>query len=260
MKTSNVTDPAVDCDYLTVLGTAGPANKRVIRSHGGIEKHAGQPIGQAGAVTIHVPDADAMASLLGHGIGNSTTLILVNGFVPGTEPAEGEFFGEAFQVMSRGEISKATGIAKYDDEALDGWHDIEGVRTIARTKDNFLPTSWFLWDRDLGAGIPAELGELSYEAWLARMESFLPQLVGAASVMMPSTTGRVAVDGVPMESAGSHTWMQSVDGFDVPRFGATALMKAHLAGVGYMKPRYSTADRETIVGHQPWTLFDPSRK
>ncbi len=44
MKNTIVTDSAVNCDYLTVLGTDGPANKRVIRSHGGIEKHAGQPI------------------------------------------------------------------------------------------------------------------------------------------------------------------------------------------------------------------------
>ena len=75
---------------------------------------------------------------------------------------------------------------------------------------------------------------------------------------LPSSTGRVLVDGEPMAASGRHYYVQVLDGSDLERFGATLLQRSFLQGFGFMRPLYSRNDHEDLVGHRQWSIFDPT--
>lgn len=62
---------------------------------------------------------------------------------------------------------------------------------IARTKDNFEPSSWILLDRDIGEQTPAEAAALDRDGWLAAVERLLPGVGDAPRVTVPSSSARV---------------------------------------------------------------------
>ena len=251
-------------DFVTVIatvddnGNAKPGNKQDAKSPDGeITKNAAPGITRGLAQTVYVPDVNAMVRLL-RDIGDHIELALILGIFPDTQPAEGEQWGEQFLVMSRKLLSEKTGIPYEDKEALNGWHDIDGQRAIGRFKDNMLPSTWFLLDRDFATTMPEPLANLTYDEWIEALDSVAPGLAEAGRVHLPSTSGRVLNDGKPLASGGSHTYIQAVDGFDLERFGAALLMRATLKGLGYQKPSFSTSEPGKIVSHRPWSIFDPS--
>jgi hypothetical protein len=248
-------------DFVTVLRLDGRANKLIQRNRSGeVIKQAGPPIVSAVGSTVYVPDCEAMAALLMQIADDPTATIVPSGYFPQTEPKTDEplAVGPEFRVSSKKFLAQHMGVDSDDTEKLVGWHWIGGERHIARIKSNMLPTSWMLLDRDEVKGMPDHLAALNDDEWFEAMSSMVPGLDEIQVVKVPSSTGRVLIDGAPMSASGRHYYVPVVDGGDLERFGATLLQRAFLEGYGFMRPLYSKDDPDEIVGHRQWSIFDPT--
>lgn len=248
-------------DFVTVLRLEDRANKLIRRDKSGnLTKEAGPAITAAVACTVYVPDCSTLAELLKTVADDHTSVIIPGGYFPGTAPDDDTplSVGPEFHISSKAVLAAHLGIEKDDTEKLLGWHEIDGQRHIARLKANMLPSSWMLFDRDEVEGISDKLAAMSDDEWLIAMCSMVPGLDETQMVKVPSSTGRVLVDGEPMSASGRHYYIPIRDGGDLERFGATLLQRSFLSGYGFMRPLYSKEDPDKIVGQRQWSIFDPT--
>jgi hypothetical protein len=248
-------------DFVTVLTVKGRGNKLVTRNDdGSITKEAGPPISEASAQTFRIENCDGLAELLEE-IGKTPDRVLILAYTPGTEPAEGMVAGEPYLIVSQKIMGEALGVDPKTAEgrqAVLGRHVINGVTCYCRLKENMARSSWFLLDFDIVKGMPDQLAKMGSGERLEAMTEILPGLNKAGIVIMPSTTGRVLVDGEPMDATGEHFYGQMEDATDLERFGAVLLQRSILTGYGYMRPKYSTKEPDKVTSTVPWGLADPT--
>jgi hypothetical protein len=97
------------------------------------------------------------------------------------------------------------------------------------------------------------------------MDALLPGFKDCRKLTLPSTTSRIEIDGEQPEASSCHVFAQVGDPHDIPRVWGQLLPKAMVTPdpttglmLGFMRPKYARDDREKIVAHQPWAIFDPS--
>jgi hypothetical protein len=211
--------------FITLYTVDGRANKLVTRRRSKITKEAGPPMSEAMARTVRVETIDEMADLL-RNIGEHENALISLGYTPGTEPAEGEKEGSPYTVLSRKELAKRLDLDPDDGEAIAKLHEVDGKLFAVRSKRSMVPGGWMLFDRDITPGMPPHLATMTDDEWLDAMAEMIPGFSDAGLVKLPSTTGRVLVDGEPMEASGSHYFVRVADGDDIERFGAVLLNTA----------------------------------
>ena len=250
----------ITSDYVTLQAVKGAANKIVTRDKSGnVTKKAGPPIAEATAVTVRVSTQADMDELQKE-IGSKENEVLSLGFVPGTEPDANMQVGEPFKIISKRRMGKALGVDPKTDEGLQailGWHEVNGERCICRLKANMLPSSWCLIDIDATEGMPEHLAELDGAGRREKLAEVIPGFDACGIVVLPSTTGRVLVDGVPMDATGEHLYIQLQNPDDLERFGAVLLQRSTLAGYGFQKPIHDTKTGE-LIGSRAWSIADPT--
>jgi hypothetical protein len=110
-----------------------------------------------------------------------------------------------------------------------------------------------------------ELAGLDRDEWLAAMELLMPGLARARRILLPSTSSRIAIDGTPMQSASYHLFVQVSSTTDIERVWSQLLPKAFSVSfearpweppvpLGFMRPKYSRIEPDTIVAHCPWSI------
>jgi hypothetical protein len=248
-------------DFVTVLTVTGRGNKLVTRNDDGtVEKEPGPPISEAMAQTFRVENRKAMERLL-RKIGKKPNKVLSLGYVPGTEPDDHEDAGKPYKVVSRKIMGKTLGVdpdTPDGQKAILGWHDINGELCICRLKTNMTPGAWCLFDIDAVRGMPSHLASMNSDDRLFALADIIPGFAEAGVVIVPSTTGRVLVDGKPMDATGEHLYVQLRDAADLERFGAVLLQRSLLLNFGFMRPRYSRSEPDKIVSRVPWGIADPT--
>jgi hypothetical protein len=242
--------------FITVYAVDGRANKLVTRSRGKITKKAGPPMSEAVARTVRVDTVDEMAGVL-HDVGKRENALISLGYTPGTEPADGEMVGPPYTVLSREKLVNRLDLDPDDGEAIAKLHEVDGGFFAVRSKRSMVPGGWMLFDRDITPGMPAQLASMTDVEWLDAMAEMIPGFSDAGLVMLPSTTGRVLVDGEPMEASGSHYFVRIADGDDIERFGAVLLNTAFRYDYGFMRPVLSHVDG-SVVSNRAWFIADPS--
>jgi hypothetical protein len=254
-------DAVLSSDFVTVLTVAGRGNKLVTRENDGkVKKDAGPPISEAVAQTVHVKTRKAMTRLQ-RKISKKTNKVIILGFIPGTEPDGNEHAGEPYKIVSQKIMDKAIGVDHETPEGYEavlGWHEVNGEKSICRLKSNFAPSSWCLLDIDAVRGMPDHLASMDSDDRLDALADVIPSFEKAGVVIVPSTTGRVLVDGEPMDATGEHFYIQLKDANDLERFGAVLLQRSLLSGNGFMRPRYSKLEPEKIISYGPWGIADPT--
>jgi hypothetical protein len=248
-------------DYVTVYTLNDRANKLVTRKVGGeVQKDAGPPIYEAMAQTARISTPEDMLTLQQE-ISKTPNRVISLGYVPGTEPTDSAIVGIAYRVTSKKNMGKALGVDPETTEGLksvQGWHEVNGERTICRLKNNMVPGSWCLLDIDAVRGMPEHMANLNSEERRDAIAEVFPAFADAGLVVAPSTTGRVRVDGGPMDATGEHYYLQIEDPDDLGRFGAVMLQRSVNAGWGFMRPRHSIKNRDVVVAHVPWGINDPT--
>jgi hypothetical protein len=247
-------------DYVTLLTAAGPANKIIKRKpDSSVSKKPGPPVSEATAQTVRVSSQGDMATLL-ETIGSQNNRVLCLGFVPGTEPGADVQVGASFRMVSKKIIGEALCVNPETDdgrEAVLGWHDVDGEPAICRLKENMLPSSWCLIDIDAADGMPDHLAELDGAGRRDKLADIIPGFADCGLVMLPSTTGRVLIDGEPMDATGEHLFLQPEDPTDLERFGVMLLSRSTLKGYGFQKPNKDKATGE-IKSTRTWSIADPT--
>jgi hypothetical protein len=258
---------SADRDFVTVFRTDGDRANKLFRRKpdGSIEKLAAVEGGVYVAQTFHVPTPDSMADLLRH-IGGDPRMCLSLGYFPDAGPGH-------FCVWPRKMIARAIGLnpKAMSPEELKaktrGFFEINGQRVVSRTQNNMVQGSWLLGDRDLTPDIPGDLADLDFAGWDDAMALIFPTWDRAGLVMVPSSSGRILVDGRPYGSKPAwHAFVQVSDPDDMrSRVWAQALVKAFsldapgtTTPLGYMRNKYSRTNPGEIVGRQPWAIYDPS--
>jgi hypothetical protein len=259
--TNLVSTETAFADFVTVITTIGRANKLVTKNDdGSIKKDAGPPISEATAQTIRVENCDDMVALQKK-VGTSPDQVLVLGYIPGSEPAAGAIVGEPYKIVSKKIMGAALGVdlkTPEGREAVLGWHKINGERCICRLKANMVPSSWCLLDIDAVRGSPDHIAKMSGDDRLDALGDVIPGFEEAGIVIVPSTTGRVLVDGQPMDATGEHFYFQIKDIGDLERFGAVLLQRSLLQGYGFMRPHFSKSEPDIVVACVPWGIADPT--
>lgn len=248
-------------DFVTLVRQEGRANKLIRRDKNGtVYKKPGPPISSANATTVCVPSVDAMKDLLCAIGGDPQSVLIPSGYIPGTEPEDKRPLssGPQYAFISKSALAERLCVDKNDTDKLVGHHLFEGSRQYARIKANMQPGSWVLIDRDQVSGMPPHLAGMTDADWLGAMARMVPGLASVPKIRVPSSTGRVLVDGVPMAASGQHYYFQISDGSDLERFGAVLLQRSFLHGYGFMRPIYSKDEAEKIVGNRQWSIFDPT--
>lgn len=241
---------------VTVVGNEnGRANKRISRSNADDEptKDGATQISRACARTFEVKGPEDLEQLL-RLVGEHEEACLWLGYPEGVKA------GEPFKILSKREMGQAIGCEVEDQDALAGWHELDGMRACCRLKTNALHSTWMLLDRDIPDDMPPQWAQADQDGWWEQMCEIAPPLRGAARVVLPSTSSRVLVDGEPCSSkASSHTFVQVKDPDDVPRF--MAAMELRGAETGKIYPRPCRARKgENVIAHAKGYLFDPATK
>jgi hypothetical protein len=259
---------ATDADYVTVIHGDGPANKIVKRKKDGIvTKEAAPAASEASAFTVRVSNPKDMADLL-DGIGSMENATLCLGFIPGTEPGDDGQIGEDFKTLSSPHMGKVLGVDPETTEgrtAITGWHkaesEINGEAVsewaICRLKENIRESSWTLFDIDATEGMPEWLANLTPDERREKLAEVIPGFDVCGKVILPSTTGRVLVDGKPMDATGEHIFVQIVNPDDLERFGAALLQTSTLSGYGFQKPVRSKSTGD-VIHTRSWSIADPT--
>lgn len=225
-------------DKLTVARSDRPINKKIIiDADGDVIKKPALALYDAMARVVDVPDVHALASLLRE-VSDDPCAVILQGIFDVPDGVD------AFRIRSRDAIEKAVG--SYGG----GFVWIDGVPTTARLKKNMRPSSWWLLDRDITPGMPDEMARLDDDEFFEAVDDLMPGFFEAGVVKMASTSGRVQVNGEPLESGGAHYWFQVSEPNDLG-FGTRLLRQALVQGYGFMKPIGESSSRA-------WTLFDPT--
>jgi len=243
-------------DFITVLKTAKPCNKRVSKkSDGTLRKQPANQITIARAQTFYVPDMGTAKELFLH-LSRDTKATIVLGYIPGTEPPEGELKGEPYNIVSRKKLASLLKIAKRDCPS--GLIKIDGEIYATRTKNNFIFSSWVMFDYDRVKGMPMELETDDPAIWLDWQKDLITGFEGVGYIFTPSTTSRIMLDGKPAyHNGGWHVYVQVKNAEDIGRFGSNLLIHALSTPYGFMRPIFSE-DSGEIISHRPWATFDPS--
>lgn len=170
--------------------------------------------------------------------------------------------GEEFVILSEREIEKRLGMPCADREKQKGVHAIEydgkPMKAVGRFKENVRPSSWQLLDRDIDAQTPPEFANVSDEEWLSALAKILPGIDQVTTVHARSTSSRVIRDGKPVGGGNGHFWFKLNNPNDAERLRAAFIVLAAQAGMTWLKPRFSRAEPNLIVGQSLATIADPS--
>jgi len=204
------------------------------------------------AVTHPAPNAEALAEI----IKNMSTNIhcaLILGFISGTED------GKPYRLMSSRDFvafAEAKGI-KLDKFAAKPIM-VDGVLHGTRTKRMCHASTWFGFDRDTVEGMPLELEpDATFDRWWEMMCGMLPEIADRDYVAVKSASNRVWYEGQALADTNSHVYMQAIEANDTERFGKAGMLHSFQRGFGFMRDVHCRTTG-SVIGHRPWTLYDPT--
>jgi hypothetical protein len=258
-------------DVVTVLATkpGTAANKTVTKKQDGTIKKSGVvTVDHHTAMAIRVPNAQALAAVL-RMIAEMTNVVLCLGRFKGIEVDPETGISQPFQVVSQKRMARLLGV-KTDrdgvpvnlDEIL-GVHEVDGERHVSRLKANMEPSTWVLIDRDFVEDQPEDLIFEDDESYWDALCRIAPSLKGCARVVVRSTSSRVLDGEKPIsDKASAHFFVQRRHDDERPleELGTTLQVKSFAVGLGFRREKYSRKgeNKGQVVGHVPWSIFDPT--
>ena len=236
---------------VTVFRAAEPCNKKISLNDttGTLEKIPLARIDYAEAISHEVVDAASLRSLLKKVSEHSDlaiTLCSYNG-IPAKEP---------FAILSARMMRDLLGLPENSATPVTAVQ-FDGKYYTTREKKNCIPSSWACFDYDKVKGMPEELVATSPEEWLRMMDDLVPGFYEADKVLVGSSSSRVSYHDAPAFDGGWHCFVQVKDADDVENFGKRLLIHSLTTEYGFMREIFSS-DTGEVVGHRPWTIFDPT--
>ena len=236
---------------VTVLRAAEPCNKKIFLNDttGTLEKIPLARITYAKAISHEVVDATSLRSLLETVSKHPDLTITLCSFkgIPAEEP---------FAIISTRMMRERLGLPE-NSATPDTAVQFDGKYYTTREKKNCIPSSWACFDYDKVKGMPEELVATSPEDWLRMMGNLVPGFNEADKVLVGSSSSRISYHDLPAFDGGWHCFVQVKDADDVENFGKRLLIHSLTTEYGFMREIFSS-DTGEVVGHRPWTIFDPT--
>lgn len=237
-------------DVVTVVrDKRRPLGKRFdLKAGGTVDKQATVTIGRGTAVMHHVPTAEKLAELL-HKVGNDPNAALIlDGFVDIE-------IGEEFEIWSDDQLREHLGVK--DRAGVVGVHIIDGRKIVARLKENIVPGSWCLADRDIDEHTPDHFRSLDYDGWVDVIEKIMPGFKSCDRVHAASSSARVLRDGKPVGGGNGHTFFRVANACDIERARTALRISSIEQELAWLKPRISKKKGD-VCGHSDTTILDLS--
>ena len=249
---AQIREPAsLNVATVTVLRAAEPCNKKISLNDttGALEKIPLARITYAEARSYEIVDAASLRSLLetvSEHPDLAITLCSFNG-IPAEEP---------FAILSARMMRERLRLPE-NSATPDTAVQFDGKYYTTREKKNCIPSSWACFDYDKVKDMPEELVAISPEEWLKMMDDLVPGFNEADKVLAGSSSSRVSYHDAPAFDGGWHCFVQVKDADDVEDFGKRLLIHSLTTEYGFMREIFSS-DTGEVVGHRPWTIFDPT--
>jgi hypothetical protein len=227
----------------------------VLEADGCVAKKTAVNILQGQAVMRHVPDHEAMAALL-RDVSEDPHAAIINAVFRGIE------IGEEFVILSEAKLQKHLGLNS-DAKRIDVTGVFEmplngrQVKAMGRFKENVLPSTWQLLDRDVDEHTPEKFRNGGFETWLDQLTGIIPSIDVVAFVRAASTSARVFKDGIAVGQGNGHVWVKIKNADDVERTRTAMMICAVAAGITWLKPRFNSKTHEKC-GISLTTILDPS--
>jgi hypothetical protein len=236
---------------VTLLRAAEPCNKKIFLNDttGDPEKIPLASITYAEARSHEVVDAADLRSLLETVSEHPDLAITLCSFkgIPAEEP---------FTILSSRIMRERLGLPE-NSATPDTAIQFEGKYHTTREKKNCIPSSWACFDYDKVKGMPEELVAITPEDWLRMMGDLVPGFNEADKVLARSSSSRISYHDAPAFDGGWHCFVQVKDADDVEDFGKRLLIHSLTTEYGFMREIFNS-DTGKVVGHRPWTIFDPT--
>jgi hypothetical protein len=235
----------VICDPNNILG-----KRFTVADDGTVTKKVAVPPGFALAKQHHIPDAAAMRDLL-RAVGEDPHLAIINSVFSKIP------LNERFAILSEDQFKKRLQLE--DRHQILGVHEVEHegetLKAVARFKENMLPSSWQLLDRDVDDHTPEQFAQWDRDDWIRGIDQLLPGISSASLVCSPSTSSRVWYAGRPVGGGNGHVWFQVVNPDDVSRLRQAILPRAVERGLFWKKPKLARLTGQ-VVAEAPTTIID----
>jgi hypothetical protein len=257
-------------DAVTVLRTIDrkPYNKVITRlPNGEVIKAMAPNSGRFAARTVPCPDLAALADVVREVVERPDALLSLSVFPRCADRAP----PDEFVILPMAVLAQALGCAEHDRAALAGFHDFGGeVPVCARMLENAAHSSFLLIDRDLPDGIPDALRDLDDGEFDAALDLLLPGFVMCGKVCVPSTSGRLVVDGEPPKLRGGHKIVRVADPALIDAKWPQAMLRSLITGyertpwenrvpLAFAKPvRERKNGTGQILRHDWWPIVDRS--
>ena len=242
---------SMNSDVVTIIRDPKNSLGKLFASDG--SKSANVQVSQAFAEQRHVPTPKTMANVIKE-VSDDPNAALMNAHFPAIP------IGEKFVILSQLQLEIQLGL-KTREEML-GLHELKVAgkpyKAIGRLKENVLPSSWQILDRDIDAHTPPKFADLTYASWLIEVEKLLPGLSTAAKISTLSSSARVVRKGKVMGTGNGHTWIQVQDPSDVERVRTALQIKAIELELSWKKPRYSRTKPTDVCGYGLASILDNS--
>lgn len=222
---------------------------------GTISKQSAVSLSFGIAVQHEVQTPEALVALLTE-VSNDPHAAVINSCFKGIG------IGEEFIILSSREIEKRLGLPQCDRTRQIGIHTIEHngkpVKAVGRFKENVIPSSWQLLDRDIDQHTPAEYATLTTQQWMAQIGRILLGVEKLTYVVTPSTSSRVMDQGKSVGSGNAHVWIKVKNPQDIERVRSAIIVLAAKQGMTWSKPKLSRTEPGKIVANSLTTIIDPS--
>lgn len=201
-----VLDAAPDLDgyAVTVLTRmdSQPAGKRfTVGTDGNIIKAVPNHSGRYTAQTVPCANLATLQTIIG---GFTEADVLMLAYLPDAAM-------QSYTIVPQSELRGMLNLPA--DVRPAGLRTVNGQRYAARLKENFQSSRFLMFDRDIVAGAPAHLHAETRDDFWQQMISLWPELAGAARLIVPSSSNRVAfTDGRRCFNASSEHWYIELTG------------------------------------------------
>jgi hypothetical protein len=267
-------------DCITVLRRperqpAGKVFER--RPDGRITKQSVGAVGIYTAKTVHVPDVPSFARVLCWATKEPSACLMLSTIDDAPLPCVRGGWSTPLKVLSTSRLAREAGLPGAETRHVMGRYLVRDgagaggkvIPAFARLKAQVRPSRWLLLDKDVKDDTPTDW-RISVEAWRARLAKALPGLDGSGHIVLPSSSGRVMLDGRPAMGAvlGAHVFVKLSDPPNTDELTelrdriSTALAERGWAWRVEMPVKYASGQETVRVG-TGWPLdlatFSPER-
>jgi hypothetical protein len=246
-------------DAITVLRTRDgrPCNKLYVRNaDGAVEKTKAREGGSFVALTVPIRDLAALAGVL-QDVGQRPDHMIMLAVAIGAPSGE-------YNIIAQEGMARHLGCEKHERAKLVGWHEINGRPTCCRLKENYAKSTILLIDRDNAPGTPVDVADLTTLEYLEALNLVMPGIAECGRLVVPSSSTRVLIDGVPGKSSNAHIYVQTTSDADCEARWDNAVLRSrittypHWLGdleLAFAKPIHQDG---MVDHHICWPIFDPT--